>query len=45
VDLRDHGNVRAGVEGLDRRAHARAAGSHDDDIVNRVHRDGRYLIT
>ena len=44
VDLRDHRDVRAGVEGLDRRAHARAAGPDDHDVVNRVHREGRYRI-
>ena len=44
VDLGDHRDVRAGVESLDRRAHPRAAGTHDDDIVNGVHCEGRYLI-
>ncbi len=44
VDLGDHRDVRAGVESLDRRAHSRAAGTHDDDIVNGVHCEGRYLI-
>ena len=44
VDLGEHRDVRAGVESLDRRAHARAAGPDDDDVVNRVHCEGRYLI-
>ena len=37
VDLRDHRDVRACVEGLDRGAHAGAAGSDDDDVVLGLH--------
>ena len=44
VDLRHHRDVRARVEGLDRRAHPGAAGADDHDVVDRVHREGRYLI-
>ena len=44
VDLRHHRDVRAGVVGLDSRAHACAAGADDNDVMDRVHRGGRYLI-
>jgi hypothetical protein len=37
VDLRDHGHVRAGVERLDRGAHARTAGADDEDVVLGLH--------
>ena len=37
VDLRDHRDVRARVEGLDRRAHPRAAGPDDEHVVLRYH--------
>jgi hypothetical protein len=38
MDLRDEGDVRAGVEGLDGRAHAGAAGADDQDVVFSDHR-------
>ena len=44
VDLRDDGDVRARVEGLDRGAHAGAAGADDEHVVRRLHRLGRYRI-
>ena len=37
VDLRDHRDVRARIEGLDRRAHPRAAGPDDEHVVLRYH--------
>jgi hypothetical protein len=37
VQLRDHGDVRARVMGLDRGAHARAARADDQDVVLRDH--------
>ncbi len=37
VDLRDHRHVRPRVEGLDRCAHARAAGPDDEHVVLRYH--------
>ena len=42
MDLRDDRHVRASVESLDRRAHSRAAGADDQDVVPRVHHSGRY---
>jgi hypothetical protein len=39
VQLRDHGDVRARVVGLDRGAHAGAAGADDQDVVLRDHVD------
>ena len=41
VELRDHADVRAGVVRLDGRAHARAAGADDQDVVGRFHVNGR----
>ena len=38
VDLRDHRDVRACVESLDRGTHARAARPDDDHVVHCVHR-------
>ena len=38
VDLRDERDVGARVVGLDRRAHAGAAGADDEDVVLRFHR-------
>ena len=35
-------DVGARVERLDRRAHARAAGPDDEDVVLGLHRQGRY---
>ena len=37
VNLGDHGHVRARVEGLDRRAHPRAAGADDEHVVSGLH--------
>ena len=37
VELRDDADVRARVEGLDRGAHAGAAGPDDDDVVHGLH--------
>jgi hypothetical protein len=37
MDLGDDGDVRADVEGLDRGAHAGAAGADDDHVVLSVH--------
>ena len=42
VQLRDDADVRAGVVRLDGRAHARAAGADDQDVVRRFHVSGRY---
>ena len=41
VELRDHADVRAGIVGLDRGAHAGAAGADDQDVVRRFHGGGR----
>ena len=41
VELRDHPDVCAGVVGLDRGAHAGAAGADDQDVVGRFHVGGR----
>ncbi len=38
VELRDEGDVGAGVECLDRRPHSGAAGADDEDVVLRFHR-------
>jgi hypothetical protein len=43
VDLGDDGDVGAHVERLDRGAHTRAAASHDQHVVRRVHDFGRYM--
>jgi hypothetical protein len=37
MNLRDHRDIRPGVERLDRRAHPRAAGAHNQDVVLRFH--------
>ncbi len=42
VDLGDDGHVGAHVERLDRGAHTRAAATHDQHVVLRVHDFGRY---
>src|SRR5215211_6085192 len=42
VDLRDHRDVRAGVERLDRRAHSGTAGTDDEDVVLGLHRKRSY---
>ena len=44
VDLGDERDVGAGVECLDRGAHARAAGADDEHVVLRVHDVGRYRM-
>ena len=41
VELRDHADVGAGIVGLDRGAHAGAAGADDQDVVGRFHGGGR----
>jgi len=33
MQLRDHRHIRAGIEGSDSRAHARAAGADYEDVV------------
>ena len=40
VELRDDGDVGAGVVCLDRGAHPCAAGSDDQDVVGRFHESG-----
>ena len=42
MELRDHADVGAGVVCLDRRPHAGAAGTDDEDVVRCFHVDGRY---
>jgi hypothetical protein len=41
VQLRDHPDGRSGVVGLDRGAHACAAGTDDQHVVTRFHGEGR----
>ena len=42
VELRDHTDVGTRVVCLDRRPHAGAPGTDDEDVVRRFHVDGRY---
>src|SRR3977135_656444 len=41
MKLRDDGDIRARVERLDGRAHARAARANDQYVVGRIHVQGR----
>jgi hypothetical protein len=45
VELGNDGDASARIVGLDRSAHAGAAGTHDDDVEGSVHRLGNYRMS